>query len=112
MKVKFILPALTEAKSPFWRSIKYSVFPPLGLAMLTAYLSPDDQAEFVDSHVESLLTDDSQDLVVIQVYVTDAYRAYALADRYRFKGRHVALGGLHVTSLREKAVQSPCILFT
>ena len=34
MKVKMILPALTEAKSPFWRPIKYSLFPPLGLATL------------------------------------------------------------------------------
>ena len=29
-----ILPALTEAKSPFFRPIKYSLFPPLGLATL------------------------------------------------------------------------------
>ena len=32
--VKMILPALTEATSPFWRPIKYSLFPPLGLATL------------------------------------------------------------------------------
>ncbi len=38
MKIKMILPALTEAKSPFWRPIKYSLFPPLGLATLAAYL--------------------------------------------------------------------------
>ena len=37
MKVKMILPALTEATSPFWRPIKYSLFPPLGLATLAAY---------------------------------------------------------------------------
>ena len=43
MKVKFILPALTEAKSPFWRPIKYSLFPPLGLATLAGFLSPDDE---------------------------------------------------------------------
>lgn len=30
MRVKLILPALTEAKSPYWRPIKYSLFPPLG----------------------------------------------------------------------------------
>ena len=29
-----ILPALTEATSPFFRPIKYSLFPPLGLATL------------------------------------------------------------------------------
>ena len=38
LRVKFILPALTEATSPFWRPIKYSLFPPLGLATLAAYL--------------------------------------------------------------------------
>jgi radical SAM superfamily enzyme YgiQ (UPF0313 family) len=103
VRVKFILPALTEAKSPFWRPIKYSLFPPLGLATLAAFLSPEDEAELVDDHVEVLDTDDRPDLVVIQVYITNAYRAYALADQYRAKGCFVALGGLHVTSLPEEA---------
>ena len=40
---------------------------------------------------------------MIQVYITSAYRAYALADHYRGRGAHVALGGLHVTSLPEEA---------
>ena len=67
MKVKFILPALTEATSPFFRPIKYSLFPPLGLATLAAYLAPDDEAELVDEHVEKLDLNDraSPDLVVI-----------------------------------------------
>ncbi len=103
MKVKLILPALTEAKSPFWRPIKYSLFPPLGLATLAAFLSPDDEVTLVDDHVERLTTDDAPDLVVIQVYITNAYRAYALADHYRAKGCYVALGGLHVTSLPDEA---------
>ncbi|MDR1092060.1 MAG: hypothetical protein LBL79_13370 [Prevotella sp.] len=47
MKVKLIRPALTEAESPFWRSIKYSLFPPLGLATLAAFLSPDDEIDFI-----------------------------------------------------------------
>jgi hypothetical protein len=38
MKVKMILPALTEATSPLFRPVKYSLFPPLGLATLAAYL--------------------------------------------------------------------------
>ncbi len=38
LRVTFILPALTEATSPYWRPIKYSLFPPLGLATLAAYL--------------------------------------------------------------------------
>ena len=48
MKVKLILPALTEATSPLFRPIKYSLFPPLGLATLAAYLGPDDEAEIRD----------------------------------------------------------------
>src|SRR5687767_12830590 len=54
LRVKFILPALTEATSPSWRPIKYSLFPPLGLATLAAYLPPDDEAEIVDEHVGPL----------------------------------------------------------
>jgi radical SAM superfamily enzyme YgiQ (UPF0313 family) len=104
MKIKMILPALTEAKSPFWRPIKYSLFPPLGLATLAAYCSPDDTIALQDEHVEELKTDDSPDLVVIQVYITNAFRAYALADHYRNKGAYVCLGGLHVTSLPEEAM--------
>ena len=111
MKVKFILPALTEAKSPFWRPIKYSLFPPLGLATLASFLSPDDEAELVDDHVEALRTDDAPDLVVIQVYITNAYRAYALADSYRAKGCFVALGGLHVTSLPDEASRHADAIF-
>ena len=103
MRVKMILPALTEATSPFFRPIKYSLFPPLGLATLAAYLSPDDDVEIQDEHVETLDLDDTPDLVVIQVYITSAYRAYCLADHYRKKGAYVALGGLHVTSLPDEA---------
>ena len=103
LKVKFILPALTEATDPYWRPIKYSLFPPLGLATLAAYLSPDDEAVIVDEHVEPLTLDDGPDLVVIQVYITNAYRAYRIADHYRGRGALVCLGGLHVTSLPEEA---------
>ncbi len=111
MKIKMILPALTEAKSPYWRPIKYSLFPPLGLATLAAYCSPDDDIDLQDEHVEELNTDDEPDLVVIQVYITNAYRAYALADKYRKKGVFVCLGGLHVSSLPEEAMQHANTIF-
>src|ERR1043165_7516137 len=97
LRATFVLPALAEATGPYWRPIKYSLFPPLGLATLAAFLDPNDEAELIDDHVETLRTDDAPDLVVIQVYITNAYRAYALADHYRSRGCFVALGGLHVT---------------
>jgi len=111
LRVKFILPALTEATSPYWRPIKYSLFPPLGLATLAAYLSPDDEAVIEDEHVAPLRFDDRPDLVAIQVYITNARRAYRLADHYRARGAYVVLGGLHVTSLPEEAAPHADTIF-
>jgi radical SAM superfamily enzyme YgiQ (UPF0313 family) len=111
MKVKLILPALTEATSPFWRPIKYSLFPPLGLATLAAYLDADDEIALQDEHVEPLNLDDEPDLVAIEAYITSAYRAYQLADHYRKRGAHVVLGGLHVTALPAEAAQHADTIF-
>ncbi len=111
MKIKMILPALLEAKSPFWRPVKYSLFPPLGLATLAAYCSPDDEIRIWDEHVETVDHEDEPDLVVIQVYITNAFRAYALADAYRARGIHVCLGGLHVSSLPDEALPHADSLF-
>lgn len=112
MKYKFILPSLLEAESPFWRPIKYSLFPPLGLATLAAYLSDEDEAVIIDQHVQNLDLDDDPDVVAIQVYITNAKRAYAIAKHYRKRGIKVILGGLHVTSLPEEALQHADVIFT
>lgn len=109
--IKLILPALTEATSPFWRPIKYSLFPPLGLATLAAYLDPDLEISLQDEHVEQLDLEDQPDLVVIQVYITNAYRAYRIADHYRARGVYVVLGGLHVTSLPDEAAPHADTIF-
>jgi radical SAM superfamily enzyme YgiQ (UPF0313 family) len=103
MRVKFILPSLIEAGSPLFRPIKYSLFPPLGLATLAAYLEDDDEAIIEDEHVQPVRLDDDPELVVIQVYITNASRAYRYADYYRARGIPVCLGGLHVTALPEEA---------
>jgi radical SAM superfamily enzyme YgiQ (UPF0313 family) len=111
MKIKMILPALTEAKSPYWRPIKYSLFPPLGLVTLAGYLDESDEITLQDEHVESLDLNDEPNLVVIQVYITSAYRAYELASHYRRQGAYVVLGGLHVTSLPQEAAQHADTIF-
>ena len=103
MKVKLILPALLEATDPGFRPIKYALFPPLGLAALAGYLDPDDEVTLEDEHVMPLTVDDRPDLVVMSVYITSARRAYHIADAYRRRGCHVALGGLHVSSRPDEA---------
>jgi radical SAM superfamily enzyme YgiQ (UPF0313 family) len=105
VKVKFVLPALLEATDPGFRPIKYALFPPLGLAALAGYLDPDDEAILEDEHVMPLTLDDRPDLVVMSVYVTSARRAYRIADRYRERGVHVAIGGLHVSSMPDEAAR-------
>jgi radical SAM superfamily enzyme YgiQ (UPF0313 family) len=105
VKVKMILPRKTASDSPFWRPIKYSLFPPLGLAQLAGYLDAGDDVEICDEHVEEVSFDDEPDLVVIEAYITSAARAYDIAGRYRARGVHVCLGGLHPTTLPYEAVQ-------
>ena len=51
-----ILPALTEATSPLFRLIKYSFFPPLGLATLAAYLDPNDDVTILTSTSRSSIS--------------------------------------------------------
>lgn len=111
MKLKMILPALTECTSPLFRPVKYSLFPPLGLATLAAYCPPDWEIDLVDEHVEKQDLSDRPDLVVIQVYITSAFRSYAIADHYRRRGAYVVLGGLHVTSLPAEAVEHADTIF-
>lgn len=106
-----ILPALTEATSPFFRPIKYSLFPPLGLATLAGYLDPDDEVAIQDEHVERVTIEDVPDLVVIQAYITSARRVYRLAHAYRARGAYVVLGGLHVTSLPAEAARHADTVF-
>ncbi len=105
LRVKMISPAKTAPDSRFWRSIKYSLFPPLGLSTLAGYLDPEDEIDLQDEHVEPLRLDDEPDLVVIEAYITSARRAYRYADHYRARGAYVCLGGLHPTSLPEEAAQ-------
>jgi len=83
MKIKMILPALTEAKSPFWRPIKYSLFPPLGLATLAGYCSPDDEIDLQDEHVEELRLDDHPDLILIQIAFFSARAKISFRNSWR-----------------------------
>ena len=64
-----------------------------------------------DEHVEPLRLDDDPELVIVQVYITNAYRAYRIADHYRRKGAFVCLGGLHVTSLPQEAARHADAIF-
>jgi radical SAM superfamily enzyme YgiQ (UPF0313 family) len=111
VKVKLILPAPVEVRNASRRHLKYSLFPPLGLATLAGYLRDGDEVSLQDEHVERLRLDDHPDLVGIEVYSPCARRAYEIADLYRSRGCHVAMGGLHVTSLPEESARHADTVF-
>ena len=112
MRVKMILPALTEATSPFFRPIKYSLFPPLGLATLAAYLTRTTRSMLQDEHVERLdLDDDARPGGDPGLHHLGPAARYELADHYRRRGAYVGLGGLHVTSLPDEAAAHADTIF-
>jgi radical SAM superfamily enzyme YgiQ (UPF0313 family) len=103
--ILFLLPALQEVLSQDFRSIKYSLFPPLSLLTLAGLIPPDRYTLLVrDEHVEDVVVGEDVDLVVMTVYVSSARRAYQLADHYRARGAKVLLGGIHPTTLPEEAM--------
>ena len=83
----------------------------MGLATLAAYLEENDDITLVDQHVEKLSMNDEPDLVIIQVYITNSSRAYAIADQYRSRGIFVAMGGLHVTSMPDEVARHADAIF-
>ena len=111
MRIKMVLPALAEATDPFFRPIKYSLFPPLGLATLAGHCRDGDEITIEDEHVGPIRTDDDPDVVVIETYITSARRAYEIADLYRARGTHVCIGGLHPTSLPLEAAEHAQSIF-
>jgi hypothetical protein len=73
MRVTMILPALTEATSPLFRPIGYSLFPPLGLDTLAGYLDPDDRDAFFEGGTSlcALAVDDALDVEGRHLYILD-----------------------------------------
>ena len=105
LRIRFVLPRLIKVGDRC-RSIKYSLFPPLGLTTLAGYLRADDEADIVDEHVDTLDYESRElDIVAIEVYITCAKRAYRIADEYRRRGVYVVMGGLHPTACPDEARQ-------
>lgn len=111
MRVKLILPRFTHAQAVGPRRIKYSLWPPIGLATLAGYAAADDEVWIEDENVEPLGLDDDPDIVGISTHVSSASRAYEIADHYRRRNVHVALGGLHATAMPAEALRHADTVF-
>ncbi len=89
----------------FWNGI--------GVALPTiAALTPEGHAvEIIDENQEAVDFDGRYDLVGVTAMTQQAVRAYAIADAFRARGVHVAIGGIHATVMPEEAARHADTVF-
>lgn len=101
MRIKLIYPS--------WQRIEYQthyVLPPLGICVVAACTPPGHEVTITDENVEQVDFDEKVDLVgVSTMLVSQAPRAFAIADEFRRRGVPVVLGGLTPTCLPELSAQ-------
>jgi radical SAM superfamily enzyme YgiQ (UPF0313 family) len=86
-----------------WRAKAYA--PPLNLCMVAAYTPPDSEVSITDECVEAIDFEKEVDLVGLTAYTNAAPRAYEIADAFRRRGVPVVMGGVHVSTLPEEALE-------
>lgn len=88
---------------PTWQRIQYQthyVLPPLGVTVVAALTPSGHEVSITDENVDPMDYDEPADLVGIStMLVSQAPRAFAIADEFRARGVPVVLGGLTVTCL-------------
>ena len=101
LKEGLTLPGFVE------RSEVIASLPSLGLLTLAGCTPSRFQKQYLDvqdiTDIENFPLD--ADLIVISSFTAQIYEAYELADHYREQGKTVIMGGLHVTSLPNEALQ-------
>ena len=82
-----------------------SLFPPLNLALMAAYVPPDMEVEIMDGCIEPIDYTREADLVGITALTGNIVTAYETADRFRARGTAVVMGGNHPTVLPQEALE-------
>jgi len=84
---------------------------PLALPTLAALTPPGFDVRIIDENIEDIDFNAPVDIVGITFLTCFAPQGYALADRFREAGVHVALGGVHVTMCAEEALEHADTVF-
>lgn len=103
MKITFILPAI--GKKPGQKYLKTWLMEPLTVAVLNSLLPGSIEREFFDDRIEPIDYGTNSDAVFITVETYTAKRAYAIAERFRLRGKKIILGGYHVTLCPDEATE-------
>jgi radical SAM superfamily enzyme YgiQ (UPF0313 family) len=86
-------------------------FQQITMPYLAAFAPPHWTVLHVDEAAEPVKFDAPADLVAITFHTPSAPHAYALAGRFRQRGKTVVLGGPHVTLLPEEAQAHADVIF-
>jgi radical SAM superfamily enzyme YgiQ (UPF0313 family) len=113
MRIELINPnnPFNAANVPFiqkglFNSLRAKVYsPPLNLCMIAAYTPRDIEVSITDECASPIDFDKEVDLVGITSLTTTSTRAYEIADAFRQRGVKVVMGGIHVSTLPDEAVQ-------
>jgi len=77
----------------------------LTLPVLAAQIPEGHDIQIIDENVEDIDFSTEVDVVCITAMTPAASRAYEIADEFRKRGAKILMGGVHVSSLPEEAVQ-------
>ena len=77
----------------------------LGILTAAAATPAHIEVEVVDEYVQGIPWDTDADLIALSAKTSCAPHAYAVADKFRAKGKKVVLGGIHGTLRTEEALE-------
>jgi radical SAM superfamily enzyme YgiQ (UPF0313 family) len=78
-------------------------WPELGLITIAALCPPEFEIQLVDEEVTPVPFDADVDLVAITALTPKAERAYQIAEAFRARGIHTAMGGPHASVMPQEA---------
>jgi radical SAM superfamily enzyme YgiQ (UPF0313 family) len=107
MNIKLIYPSTRKSNPTLrhWRQPKSHRYPGLGLLTVASLCPSSAAVTILDDDFEEPGYGLDTDLVGISVLTLNAYRAYEIAGNFRERRIPVVLGGMHVSSCPEEALE-------
>jgi len=115
LKIAIIAPSLYEVNTYYSNNSRFKKFfkknknipgyfhPNLALLTIAALTPDETEITLIDERVNAVNFDEDFDIVGITMMTAQALRGYEIADRFRERGVHVVIGGIHATTVSEEA---------
>lgn len=104
MKIKLICPTSYDLDNKLIK-FKKATLPPLSILYIAGLTPEGHDVKVLDESVQMIDFDEPVDLVGITAMTFTAKRAYQIADEFRKRNVKVIMGGIHVSSLPEEALE-------